>query len=205
MQLRSADNSNADNSKVEVSDRTFGQDFNAALVHQAVTAYLAGARRGTKAQKTRAQVAGGGAKPWRQKGTGRARAGTIRSPIWRGGGVTFAAQPRSFRQKLNRKMYRAAMRSILSELARLDRLVIVEDFGVDQPRTRVVLNKLQECNLTSALLVTEQRDEKIHLAARNLRHVGYTAVAGLNPVNLIGIDNVVMTKAALNRVEAWLA
>src|SRR5680860_71764 len=205
MQLRSVDNSNADNGKVDVSDRTFGQDFNAALVHQAVTAYLAGGRGGTKAQKTRAQVAGGGAKPWRQKGTGRARAGTIRSPIWRGGGVTFAAQPRSFRQKLNRKMYRAAMRSILSELARLDRLVIVEDFGVDQPRTRVVLSKLQEFNLTSALLVTEQRDEKILLAARNLRHVGYTAVAGLNPVNLIGFDNVVMTNAALNRVEAWLA
>ncbi|MBA3730937.1 MAG: 50S ribosomal protein L4 [Gammaproteobacteria bacterium] len=200
MQLRSIDNSH-----VDVSDRTFGQDFNAALVHQAVTAYLAGGRGGTNAQKTRAQVAGGGAKPWRQKGTGRARAGTIRSPIWRGGGVTFAAQPRSFRQKLNRKMYRAAMRSILSELARLDRLVIVEDFGVDQPRTRVVLDKLKGLNLTSALLVTEQPDEKIHLAARNLRHVGYTAVASLNPVNLIGFDNVVMTKAALNRVEAWLA
>ena len=201
MELKAADTS----SKVNVSDRTFGCDFNQALVHQAVTAYLAGARCGTKAQKTRAQVAGGGAKPWRQKGTGRARAGTIRSPIWRGGGVTFAARPRNFRQKLNRKMYRAAMRSILSELVRLDRLVVVEELGVEAPRTRALLGKLKQWNLTSALLVTEQVDDNVYLAARNLPHVGCIAVAGLNPVDLIGFDKVVMTKAALNRVEAWLA
>lgn len=195
----------ADSGSVNVSDRTFGRDFNEALVHQAVTAYMAGARAGTKAQKTRAQVAGGGAKPWRQKGTGRARAGTIRSPIWRGGGVTFAAQPRNHRQKLNRKMYRAAIRSILSELARLDRLVIIEDFGIDSPKTKTLLGKLKELNLTSALLVTDQPDEKIYLSARNLRHIGCAAVAGLNPVNLIGFDKVVMTNAALDRVQEWLA
>lgn len=201
MELKTADT----NSNVQVSDRTFGRDFNEALVHQAVNAYLAGARSGTKAQKTRAQVAGGGVKPWRQKGTGRARAGTIRSPLWRGGGITFAARPRSFRQKLNKKMYRAAIRSILSELVRQERLVFVEDFTIDEAKTRALVTKLSDLDMASVLIVTGDMDDKLHLAARNLPGVQVSDAGGLNPVGLVGSDKVVMTRAALDKVEAWLA
>src|SRR5690606_27179565 len=154
----------------EVSDRIFGGDFNETLVHQAVVAYMAGGRQGTRAQKTRAEVSGGGAKPFRQKGSGRARAGSIRGPIWRSGGVPFAAKPQDHSQKLNKKMYRAAMRSILAELARTDRLIVVEDFAVDAPKTKGLLSKLGGLNLSDVLIVTDAVDQNLYLAARNLPH-----------------------------------
>ncbi|MGD2137281.1 MAG: 50S ribosomal protein L4 [Gammaproteobacteria bacterium] len=190
---------------VQLSDDTFGQDFREALVHQVVTACLAGARAGTVAQKTRSQVRGGGTKPWRQKGTGRARSGTIRSPMWRGGGVVFAATPRDYTQKINRKMYRAAMRSILSELLRQERLVAVQDFGVSAPKTRELAGKLQELGLDSALIVTENPDDNLFLAARNLPRVAVCDAAGADPVSLIGFERVVMTAAALKQIEERLA
>jgi len=195
-----------DGGSVEVSDATFGRDFNSGLIHQVVTAYLAGARAGTKAQKTRSDVSGGGAKPWRQKGTGRARAGSIRSPLWRGGGTTFAARPRDFTQKVNRKMYRAAMRSILSELARQDRLVVVEAFGVEGPRTKELIVKLNDLGLDQVLIVSESPDQNLYLAARNLhRVVDVVDVAGMSPAHLVGSEKVLITVDALRKVEEWLA
>ena len=191
--------------KIAVSDAVFASDFNEALVHQLVTAYLAGGRAGTKAQKNRAAVSGGGAKPWNQKGTGRARAGTIRSPLWRTGGVTFAAQPRDYTQKLNKKMYRAGIRSIFSELARLNRLVIVDDITVDAPKTKQLIAKLADLGLTQTLIVTETGDESLYLSARNLYRVGVTDVAGLNPVMLVGFENVVVTVGAIRAIEEWLS
>ncbi|MCG5512043.1 50S ribosomal protein L4 [Ectothiorhodospira shaposhnikovii] len=190
---------------VEVSDRAFGRDFNEALVHQAVVAYMAGGRAGTKAQKSRSDVRGGGAKPWRQKGSGRARAGTIRSPLWRGGGVTFAARPRDYSQKLNKKMYRAAMASIFSELVRQDRLVVVDAFSVDAPKTRDLKAKLDGMNLEGALIVTSEADINLYLSARNLLRVGVCEVVDLNPVALVGFDKVVITVPALKQVEGWLS
>lgn len=190
---------------VQVSDAAFGTDFNEGLIHQVVTAYLAGARAGTKAQKTRSDVRGGGAKPWRQKGTGRARAGSIRSPLWRGGGKTFAAQPRDFSQKVNKKMYRAAMRSILSELVRQERLVVVEDFAVQAPKTKDLVAKLKDLGVTQVLIVSESPDENLYLSARNLYRVAVTDIAGLNPVDLVGAEHVVITVDALRKVEEWLA
>ncbi|HHJ19167.1 MAG TPA: 50S ribosomal protein L4 [Gammaproteobacteria bacterium] len=190
---------------VDVSDVAFGKEYNQSLVHQAVTAYLAGARSGTKAQKSRSAVSGGGAKPWRQKGTGRARAGTIRSPIWRSGGVTFAAQPRDYTQKLNRKMYRAAMRSILSELVRQDRLLIVEDFSLDSPKTKGLIEKLSELDLSDVFVVTEAEDQNLALASRNVPKVDASTVSGLDPVSLLRNKKVLMTAAALKKVEEWLA
>ncbi|HED16300.1 MAG TPA: 50S ribosomal protein L4 [Gammaproteobacteria bacterium] len=184
-----------------VSDAAFAKEFNEGLIHQVVTAYLAGARSGTKAQKTRAQVRGGGAKPWRQKGTGRARAGTIRSPIWRGGGNAFAASPRNYEQKVNRKMYRVAMQSILSELARQDRIHIVEEFKAETNKTREMVAKLSELGLKSALIVTEDADDKLYLAVRNLYRVEVEDVAGLNPVNLVNAENVLVTVAAMKKIE----
>lgn len=189
---------------VNVSEVAFGREFNQDLVHQAVVAYMAGGRQGTKAQKTRAEVSGGGKKPWRQKGTGRARAGTIRSPIWRGGGVTFAAKPRDFEQKLNRKMYRAALQCILAELNRQDRLVVVEAFDVDAPKTKSLVQKLAQFNLTEALIVTEEMSENLYLASRNLHKVGVIDVQGVDPVSLIGFDKVVVTVAALKKFEEIL-
>lgn len=186
---------------VDVSDATFGKDFNEALVHQVVTAYLAGARQGTVAQKTRSDVSGGGKKPWRQKGTGRARAGTIRSPLWRSGGVTFAARPQDHSQKVNRKMYRAAMRSILSELVRQDRLVAVDAISVEAPKTKLLIAKLQELGLEKALIVTEEQDVNLYLAARNIPYVDVVNVAGADPVSLVGYDKVLMTVAALRKFE----
>lgn len=189
---------------VNVSEVAFGREFNQDLVHQAVVAYMAGARQGTKAQKTRAEVSGGGKKPWRQKGTGRARAGTIRSPIWRSGGVTFAAKPRDYEQKLNKKMYRAALRCILSELNRQDRLVVVEDFTVDAPKTKALVQKLAQFDLAEVLIVTEELSENLFLASRNLHKVEVSDVQGVNPVSLIGFDKVVMTVPALKKFEEIL-
>lgn len=190
---------------VEVAESAFGKEFNEALVHQVVTAYMAGGRQGTKAQKTRSQVAGGGAKPFRQKGTGRARAGTTRSPLWRSGGVTFAAQPRNYTQKVNKKMYRAAMRAILSELVRQERLVIVENFAVEAPKTKQFLAKMKEFDLSNALVVTEDMDENLYLSSRNVPHVDVIDAAGIDPVSLIGFDKVVMTVPALKKIEEVFA
>ncbi|QFU03214.1 50S ribosomal protein L4 [Halomonas sp. THAF5a] len=190
---------------VEVSDATFGKEFNEALVHQVVTAYLAGGRQGTRAQKNRSDVRGGGKKPWRQKGTGRARAGTIRSPIWRAGGVTFAARPQDHSQKVNRKMYRAAMRSILSELVRQERLVAVDAFAVEAPKTKQLVAKLEELGLEKALIVTEEVDENLYLAARNIPNVDVVDVAAADPVSLVAFDKVLVTVSALRKFEEKLA
>ncbi|MEZ8144649.1 50S ribosomal protein L4 [Enterovibrio norvegicus FF-33] len=187
-----------------VSETTFGREYNEALVHQVVVAYAAGARQGTRAQKTRSDVRGGGAKPWRQKGTGRARAGTIRSPIWRSGGVTFAARPQDHSQKVNKKMYRGALKSILSELVRQDRLIVVDNFSVEAPKTKELIAKLKELELTEALIVTAEVDENLFLAARNLYKVDIRDAAGIDPVSLIAFDKVVMTAAAVKQVEEML-
>ena len=188
-----------------VSETTFGREFNEALVHQVVVAFAAGARQGTRAQKTRSEVSGGGAKPWRQKGTGRARAGTIRSPIWRTGGVTFAAKPQDHSQKVNKKMYRGAMKSILSELVRQERLIVVEQFGLEAPKTKELVAKLKELELNDVLIVTGEVDENLFLAARNLYKVDARDVAGIDPVSLIAFDKVVMTAEAVKQVEEMLA
>ncbi len=201
MEVKTVDSGEA----VQLSEGAFGANFNEALVHQAVTAYLAGARAGTKAQKSRSDVRGGGAKPWRQKGTGRARAGSIRSPLWRGGGVTFAARPRSYRQKLNKKMYRAAMRSLLSELARTERLVLVRQFGLQAPKTRELAARLEDLGLSSVLIVVDTVTRELGLAARNLVGVDVVEPRELNPVNLLSRDKVLITVDALRKVEEWLA
>ncbi len=189
---------------VNVSEVAFGKDFNEPLVHQVVTAFLAGGRQGSKAQKGRSDVAGGGRKPWRQKGTGRARAGTIRSPLWRGGGKTFAAVPRDFSQKVNRKMYRGALRCILSELVRQDRLVVVDEFSVSEPRTKALTSKLGELQLQSALIVTDQVDENLYLSARNLPKVDVRDAQGVDPVSLVGFEKVLITVPALKKLEEVL-
>ena len=190
---------------IEVCERTFGGEFNETLVHQAVVAYMAGGRQGSKQQKNRSDVRGGGKKPWRQKGTGRARAGTIRSPIWRGGGATFAAKPRDHDQKLNKKMYRAAMRSILAELARTDRLIVVQDFAVESPKTKALLGKLDGMGLTDVLIVSDAIDQNLYLAARNLPHVDVRDVQGSDPVSLIAYDKVLVTVSAVKKFEELLA
>lgn len=189
---------------VDVSETTFGRQYNEALVHQVVVAFMAGARQGSKAQKTRSEVNGGGRKPFRQKGTGRARAGTIRSPIWRGGGVTFAAKPRDHSQKVNKKMFRGAMQSILSELIRQERLVITEDFSVDAPKTKQVQARLKDLGLENVLIVVEELDNNLYLAARNLKKVEVIDVQGVNPVNLIGFEKVLFTVGALKQAEEML-
>ena len=194
----------ASGGSVSVSEVAFGKDFNEPLVHQVVTAYLAGGRQGSKAQKTRSQVSGGGKKPWRQKGTGRARAGTIRSPIWRGGGVTFAATPRDHSQKVNRKMYRGALRCILSELVRQERLVVVEDMAVESPKTKLFNAKLKELGVENALILAEGVEENLHLASRNVPHVDVRDVAGMDPVSLVAFDKVVVTVPALKKIEEML-
>jgi large subunit ribosomal protein L4 len=190
---------------VDVAEAAFGAEFNKPLVHQVVTAYLAGARAGTKAQKNRAAVRGGGAKPWNQKGTGRARAGTIRSPIWVGGGRTFAAQPRNHEQKVNKKMYRAALRSMLSELVRQDRLVVVESLELEAPKTKLLATRLKELDLTSVLILNEAFDEKVFLAARNLPQVGICDAASVDPVVLIRFEKVLVTLPALKLLEERLS
>jgi len=190
---------------VQVSDSLFGVDFNEALVHQVVNAYMVAGRAGTKGQKNRAAVSGGGAKPWRQKGTGRARAGTTRSPIWVGGGRAFPGHNRDYSQKVNRKMYRGAMRSILSELNRSGRLIVVDDFKVDAPKTKEFNAKLSQLNIKDALIVTEAFDEYLYLSCRNLYSAEVCDVAGIDPVSLVGFQNVVMTQGAVKRLEEQLA
>ena len=190
---------------VAVSEANFAREYNEALVHQVVTAYLSGARQGTRAQKTRSEVAGGGKKPWRQKGTGRARAGTIRSPIWRSGGVTFAAKPQDHSQKVNRKMYRAAMRSILSELARTDRLMIVEALDVEQPKTKLLVETLKGYGVDNVLIVADNVDKNLYLASRNLHKVDVRDVEGADPVSLIAYDKVMITVDAVKKFEEALA
>jgi large subunit ribosomal protein L4 len=192
--------------KVEVADKTFGAEYNEALVHQVLTAFRAKARRGTKAQKNRSAVRGGGAKPWAQKGTGRARAGTIRSPIWVGGGRTFAAKPRDYSQKVNRKMYRAAMCSILSELVRQDRLIIVDKIKVDEPRTKLLVAKLDELKAgQNVLILLETYKTKLCLAARNLPHVDVLDLREVNPQSLIRFDKVIATEGAIKALEERFA
>jgi large subunit ribosomal protein L4 len=186
---------------LQVSELAFGREFNEPLVHQVVTAFMAAGRAGTKAQKTRAEVRGGGAKPWRQKGTGRARAGSIRSPIWEGGGRAFAAKPRSFEQKVNRKMYRGAMRSLLSELIRQERLVVVEALELAEPKTKLFVERMKELGVNGGLFVIEAFEEKLWLASRNLPGVELLEAAALDPVSLLRHERVVMTVAALRRVE----
>ena len=189
---------------ISVSDAVFGLDYKESLIHQLVTAYMAAARAGTKAQKNRSAVRGGGAKPWRQKGSGRARAGTIRSPLWRSGGATFAAQPRDYTQKLNKKMYRVGIRSMLSELNRQQRLIVVEDITVDTPKTKQMTARLSDLGVSKTLIVTETGDEKLYLSARNLPYVEVTDVAGMNPVSLVRYDHVVVTVGAVRAIEESL-
>ncbi|PAV27346.1 LSU ribosomal protein L4P [Tamilnaduibacter salinus] len=189
---------------IAVSEALFAKEFNESLVHQVVTAYMAGGRQGTRAQKSRSDVSGGGKKPWRQKGTGRARAGTIRSPLWRTGGATFAARPQNHEQKVNRKMYRAALRSIFSELVRQERLVVVDELTVDEPKTKLFSAKLKEMGVSNALVLAESVEENLHLASRNIPHVDVRDVAGLDPVSLVAHDNVVVTVPALKKIEEVL-
>ncbi len=190
---------------VTLSDAVFAAEFNETLVHQIVTAYLAKARAGTKAQKTRSEVRGGGAKPFKQKGTGRARAGTIRSPIWRTGGVTFAAKPRDHAQKVNKKMYKAAMRSIFSELARNERLIIVDEFSVPNNKTKELKQKMKNMGLENVLIVCEDVNKELYLAARNIHGVDVRDVAGIDPVSLVSFDNVIVTVPVVKKVEEMLA
>ncbi|MBK1655318.1 50S ribosomal protein L4 [Allochromatium vinosum] len=192
-------------SSVQVSDAVFGVEYKPGLVHQVVTAYMAGARAGTKAQKNRAAVSGGGSKPWRQKGTGRARAGTSRSPLWRSGGVTFAAQPRDYGQKVNRKMYRGAVRSILSELVRTERLVVVSELALEEAKTKALIALLKSHDLTDALILTDGFDDRLYLAARNLPKVDVLSAQEVDPVSLIAFETILATEAAIKKLEERLA
>jgi large subunit ribosomal protein L4 len=191
--------------KVSVSDESFAKEFNESLVHQVVVTYMAGARQGSVKQKTRSEVNGGGKKPWRQKGTGRARAGTTRGPIWRSGGVTFAARPQDHSKKINKKMYRGALRCILSELIRQERLLIVDDFTLEDHKTKGLVQKLSEFDLKDVLIVSEEIDKNLYLASRNLYKVDVRDAAAVDPVSLIGFDKVLMTVPALKKVEGMLA
>ena len=204
MELSVLKSGSSEAGSVSVSDVIFAREYNEDLVHQVVTAYMAGARQGTRGQKNRAAVSGGGKKPWRQKGTGRARAGTIRSPIWRGGGVTFAAQPQDHGQKVNRKMYRAAMQSIMSELARQDRLMVVESLDLEAPKTKLLVKHLSEYGVDNVLIVSAEVDENLYLAARNLHAVDVLDVEGVDPLSLIGHDKVMITVDAVKKFEEML-
>ena len=205
MKLNVINEKGAAGTGIDVSDTVFGAAYNEALIHQVVVAHLAGGRQGTRAQKNRAAVSGGGAKPWRQKGTGNARAGTIRSPIWRGGGKTFPATNQDFSQKVNKKMRKAALCSILSELARQDRLVAIESFTMDAPKTKALTDKLKQLNADNALIVTLNEDPNLALSARNLKSVGVNTVSGVDPVSLVRYDKVIMTTEAAKRIEEMLA
>ncbi|MCC6136792.1 MAG: 50S ribosomal protein L4 [Candidatus Contendobacter sp.] len=208
MELQVKNISGAVTGQLTVADEIFARPFNEPLVHQIVVAYQAGGRAGTRAQKTRAEVRGGGAKPWRQKGTGRARAGSSRGPIWRGGGVTFAAKPQDHSQKVNKKMYRAAIRSIFSELLRQDRLLVVEALELPEIKTKQMIAQLTALGLAGqrqVLLVSEEIELNLYLSARNLGHVALSDVSALDPVSLVGADTVVITAGALQRVGEWLA
>lgn len=195
----------AGSATLEVSDAVFGVDYKPGLIHQVVTAYMAGARAGTKAQKSRSDVSGGGAKPWRQKGTGRARSGTSRSPLWRSGGVTFAARPRDYSQKVNRKMYRVAVRSILSELVRAERLIVVPELKIPAPKTREVVALLKQHDLKDALILTDGFDADLFLAARNLVGVDVMSAQDVDPVSMIAFETVLATEAAIRKLEERLA
>ena len=195
----------ANKKSIEVSDSTFSAPFNEALVHQVVNAVLSGARSGTKAQKNRSQVSGGGAKPWRQKGTGRARAGTIRSPIWVGGGRAFAARPRDFSQKVNKKMYKAAMRSVLSELLREERLVVIDKYDIQQPKTKEFKKLIEKLETDSALIVNDKFDENLFLSSRNVKNTEYSDVSSINPVSLMKFEKVIMNVESLKIIEERLA
>lgn len=189
---------------ISASEKVFGNEFNETLVHQLVVAYLAGARSGTKAQKTRSEVSGGGAKPWRQKGSGRARAGTTRSPLWRGGGITFASKPRDYKQKLNKKMYRAAMRSIYSELLRQDRLIVVDDIAPSAPKTRELSLKLAKLGFDNALIITDKENPDLFLAARNIPSVRVCTASTVSPVALVNSQKIILTSDAVRTIEGCL-
>lgn len=193
------------NATLSVSEFAFGRDFNEPLIHQVVIAYLSRGRKATKALKNRSNVRGGGSKPWRQKGTGRARSGTIRSPLWRGGGVTFGGGLHNYRQKLNKKAYRAAMRSIISELVRQQRLLVVDEFSINTPKTRNLIERLNEFSFDTLLIITEHFEMNLYLAARNLSKVETTQVRGLDPVKLILFDKVLLTVTAVKQIEEWLS
>jgi large subunit ribosomal protein L4 len=204
MELKILNTNTSESTSIEVSERVFAREFNQSLVHQITTAYMAGGRQGSKAQKNRAAVSGGGKKPWNQKGTGRARAGTSRGPIWRSGGVTFAAQPRDFSKKVNKKMYKGAISVIFSELVRSERLKIVKDFDIKDAKTKNIIELLNILNVKDVLLMTDELDENLYLSSRNLYHVGVCDTQSIDPVSLIGYKNVVVTEAALKKIEAQL-
>ena len=204
MKLEVLDISTNKSSNVEVEDRVFARDYNESLIHQITTSYAAGGRQGSKAQKNRSAVSGGGKKPWNQKGSGRARAGTTRGPIWRSGGVTFAAQPRDYTKKVNKKMYKGAISVIFSELARTGRLKVVNDFGITEAKTKNITNLMKSLEVKDALLMTDELDENLYLSSRNLYHVGVCDTQSIDPISLIGYENVVVTEAALKKVEALL-
>ncbi|OGO90905.1 MAG: 50S ribosomal protein L4 [Coxiella sp. RIFCSPHIGHO2_12_FULL_42_15] len=192
-------------STLQVSDEMFSADFHEALIHQVVVAYMAGGRAGTKAQKNRSDVSGGGIKPWRQKGTGRARAGSIRSPLWRKGGVTFAARNRDFSQKVNKRMYRKALSSILSELNRQERLVIVNEFVMSEPKTKALLASLKTLNLEKVLIVIAGEDQHLQLSARNVPNVTVIMATHVDPVSLVSAEKVLMTVDAVKQIEERFA
>jgi len=196
--------SNTKNKDISISSDVFSKEFNESLIHQAVVSYMASSRQGSAKQKNRSEVRGGGKKPWKQKGTGRARAGTSRGPIWRSGGVTFASQPRDYTQKVNKKMYKGAISVILSELLRKDRLKVVSDLEIKEPKTKNITSLMKTLDLKDALLMTDELDENLYLSSRNLYHVGVCDTQSIDPVSLIGYENVVLTKAALKKVEAML-
>lgn len=204
MKLKVLDINTNKSTSAEVADKVFARDYNQSLVHQVTTAYMATGRQGSKAQKNRSAVSGGGKKPWAQKGTGRARAGTSRGPIWRSGGVTFAAQPRSYAKKVNKKMYKGAISVIFSELARTKRLKVVKAFDIKDAKTKNVTSLLKALDIKDALLMTDELDENLYLSSRNLYHVGVCDTQSIDPVNLIGYENVVITESALKKVEGML-
>ena len=196
--------SSTKNQDINISENAFSKDFNEALVHQAVVSFLAGSRQGTSKQKTRSEVRGGGKKPYRQKGTGRARAGTIRSPLWRGGGIAFAATPRDYSKKINKKMYRAAIRSIFSELLRQGRLVAIEKPVLEKPKTKEIANFLKEFSLSKVLIITDELDVNLYLSARNIPNIDIITVREINPVNLLKAQKVAVTADAFKKIEEWI-
>ena len=196
--------SSTKNQDINISDSAFSKDFNESLVHQAVVSFMAGGRQGTSKQKTRSEVRGGGKKPFRQKGTGRARAGTIRSPLWRGGGVAFAATPRDYSKKINKKMYRAAIRSIFSELLRQGRLVAIEKPVLDKPKTKEIASLLNEFSLSKVLIIIDELDMNLYLSTRNIPNVDVITVREINPVNLLKANKVAVTADAFKQIEEWI-
>jgi len=205
MKLKIEKSGKKKSSTMSVAGSVFAVDFNEPLVHQVLVSYMAGSRSGTKSQKSRSEVRGGGRKPWRQKGTGRARAGTIRSPLWRGGGVTFAAKPRDYSKKVNRKMFRGAMRSIFSELIRQKRFICVDEFDVAESKTKLVKDKLNKLGLKEALIITEGLSENLYLGVRNIPKVDVMDSNEINPYSLVGFEKILITQSAVEKVEEWLS